>query len=79
MASEFLGLRMVVTVRNGERLCGSISGVAAGQSLTLSDGVCPPPLAFGLLELVINSLPLCGCPSYSVVSRQRRLATASNH
>ena len=39
MATDFLGLQMVITLRSpGERLCGSVSGVEAGQSLTLRDG-----------------------------------------
>ncbi|TPX09476.1 uncharacterized protein E0L32_009364 [Thyridium curvatum] len=38
MANEFIGLQMVVNLRHPpERLCGTISGVEAGQSLTLTN------------------------------------------
>ncbi len=39
-SNEFIGLQMIVTLRSpAERLRGSISGVEAGKSLTLSNGL----------------------------------------
>lgn len=50
MASEFIGLQMMVTVR-GEppmRFKGTVSAVEAGAGLTLSNGSFAPPMPFSL-------------------------------
>jgi len=77
MATDFLGLQMVITLRDpSERLCGSVCGVVAGQSLTLRNGEHGYLVSRSLSRSVFTGLTR-HLHGRSVVSRHQTMARTS--